>query len=110
MVNPSDCNPLKINGYGVSRSNIASNGIAELNALEKEQVFIYPNPANSSFNLVVEDNLIGKGYHLSDPTGRTIAVGSINSNKQVIYLTGLHSGTYFLYIEHCNYALKLLVD
>jgi len=108
VVNPNDCDPTKINGYGVSRSNIANNGIAALNTLESTWISIYPNPTKGNITLEVGEGLIGKPYNLMDGFGRILFSGTIQTAKQPLEMNGLSKGTYFLNIESTGSVQRLI--
>jgi len=108
VVNPNDCNPNKINGYGVSRSNIASNGIASVNAIASETISVYPNPTNGDFNLEVSEGYFGKSYQLVDGLGREINTGVVTKQKTLIASAKLQSGTYLLRLEGHPMVIKCI--
>jgi hypothetical protein len=108
VVNPNDCDPTKINGYGVSRSNIASNGIASLEDVMSEMISVYPNPTKGNMTLEVGDAFIGKGYKVMDGYGRTLFIGTIQTAKQPLEMNGLSKGTYFLTIESTGSVQRLI--
>jgi hypothetical protein len=108
VVNPSDCNPLKINGYGVSRSNIASNGIATIEDMAREIIAVFPNPTKGGFTLEVGAGSLGKSYKLLDGIGREVSTGIVSEQKTVI-TTKLQVGTYFLRLDENPTIIKLIV-
>jgi hypothetical protein len=110
VVNPNDCNPTKINGYGVSRSNIASNGIASVGEEEESIIAIYPNPTFGDITLNASKGLIGKQYVILDAAGRRLRTGFINELKQTISLNQVDPGTYFIAIEHLGKLLKFITE
>jgi hypothetical protein len=108
VVNPNDCDPTKINGYGVSRSNIASNGIASTEDVMSEMISVYPNPTKGNMTLEVGDAFIGKGYKVMDGYGRTLFIGTIQTAKQPLEMNRLSKGTYFLNIESTGSVQRLI--
>ncbi len=107
VVNPNDCDPIKINGYGVSRSNIASNGIAGLINLPEFRISFYPNPTNEDMVMEVGEGLIGSRYMVVDALGRTMLSEEIKFSKQSIKCTGLGSGTYYVKVGEQSTFHKL---
>jgi hypothetical protein len=107
-VNPDGCDPTKINGYGVSRSNIANNGIAGLFDEGDLSFSIYPNPTNGGFTLESGAGILGKSYQLLDGIGREVSTGIVTGHKTVITTT-LQGGTYYLSVDENPTVLKLIV-
>jgi hypothetical protein len=108
VVNPNDCDPTKINGYGVSRSNIANNGIAALNDEGDISFSIFPNPTNGDLIVSVGEFLLGKVFRLMDGCGRVLMSGTLGDSNQLIHTSELSSGTYYLTIVSSG-AVKRIV-
>ena len=70
-------------------------GIRELNT---ENVFLYPNPAKQTVQIVFEDDDIRQVY-LLNLLGEELAVWEVN-NKAALKLPSVPSGTYFLKIDN----------
>ena len=99
VVNPLDCDPTKSSGYGVSRSNVSNNGLAEVSIIENALIKIYPNPAENFINFEVTGSMLGKQYSICDVSGRKLINGLINSPKGTLLLNELSKGTYYMFIE-----------
>jgi hypothetical protein len=99
VVNPLDCDPTKSSGYGVSRSNVSNNGLAEVSIIENALIKIYPNPAENYINYEVPESMLGKQYSICDVSGRKLINGLINSPKGTLLLNELSKGTYYMFIE-----------
>jgi hypothetical protein len=109
VVNPNDCDPTKINGYGVSRSNIANNGLAELLHLNTQSlVHVYPNPVTDHLTLEVPEELLNHRFTILDAFGRTIFNGTISESKQEIETTKLEAGTYYLSIKNVPEIIRFI--
>lgn len=109
IVNTNDCDPTKVVGYNVSRSNIVTNsGAGNLTISEENLILIYPNPFTNNLTLEVSEQWIGKTYVLMDNLGRTIAQDKFVSKKQAIELENLASGVYFIKIEKSGKLHKVV--
>ncbi|RLD78132.1 MAG: hypothetical protein DRJ10_10845, partial [Bacteroidetes bacterium] len=72
--------------------------------LSENTVSIYPNPSNGKF-YVASDNLnlnTGLDIFIKDIHGKSVYNGKLNTNKEMIDLSRLSSGTYFLEINEGN--------
>ncbi len=109
VVNPNNCDPTKIINYGLSKSNIVDNGVSGISEEVLSTINVYPNPTNDKFTLNVSNNLIGKGYVITDFSGRIISQGKINSLIQTIDVQEISKGSYFLQIDKSTAkAIKII--
>jgi PKD repeat protein len=102
IVNPVNCDPVKIINYGVSRSNIVNNGQSSIYEVFISTMQVYPNPATDQLILGISNDLIGKQYVISDLSGRIILQGKINTLHHIIELTNLSKGSFLLNVENSN--------
>jgi hypothetical protein len=109
VVNPNDCDPTKINGYGVSRSNIANNGLAELSEIYPVRTFtLFPNPTSDNISLHVQEDLIGKEFFVMDAFGRLLNKGTIEVVDQSISLNDIAKGNYYLRVNDSPQVVKFV--
>jgi hypothetical protein len=72
------------------------NGINDINA--GAAVSAYPNPANSTVNIVVAQNEVGSAIQLIDLAGREVYNGTLSSTSTAIDTRNLESGIYAIRI------------
>ena len=109
VVNPNNCDPTKIMNYSLSRSNIVNNGVIGISEEIMSTINVYPNPTNDKFTLNVSNDLLGKGYVITDFSGRIIAQGKINALIQTLDVQELSKGSYFLQIDKSTAkAIKII--
>jgi hypothetical protein len=109
VVNPNNCDPTKIMNYGLSKSNIVDNGVIGISDEVLSTINVYPNPTNDKFTLNVSNDLLGKGYVITDFSGRIISQGKINSLIQTIDVQEISKGAYFLQIDKSTTkAIKII--
>jgi ligand-binding sensor domain-containing protein len=75
--------------------------LAELNARNKQNALIYPNPAKSDGSLFLEADVAIKSVSIYDPFGRTIATGTFHSKHVKINAPSV-PGLYILRAEYDN--------
>ncbi len=109
VVNPNNCDPTKIMNYSLSRSNIVNNGVIGISEEIMSTINVYPNPTNDKFTLNVSNDLLGKGYVITDFSGRIIAQGKINALIQTLDVQEISKGAYFLQIDKSTAkAIKII--
>jgi hypothetical protein len=85
--------------------NVGGVGIAELLA---EGVQCYPNPFTSELKIIVSEELLGREFHLTDPTGHILRSFRLESEEHTVNLSELAAGIYFLKIEEMQVAYRLV--
>jgi len=76
----------------------------------KNNITLYPNPANSVLNVQLGNNVSAEGYAIYDVTGKQLTTGSLNGNLSSINIEGLATGSYLIKINGANgQATKLFV-
>lgn len=75
--------------------HIGTTGIQDPSDSDKSFT-VYPNPATTELNLVVDANLLGSDYQIFDVRGKSINAGRINSLKTIIDVANYPEGLYFL--------------
>ncbi len=101
----------KRGGLGLYKSATVSN--VGLKEKLKFEFSIYPNPANQSFNVVIEDNQFQNvTLSISDLSGRIALIQNINQSKTVINTTNLSNGVYLVQINNNGniYTQKLIIN
>ena len=63
---------------------------------------IYPNPATDYVQLQVNTSLIGLSYSLCDQTGRWVMEGRVNAYSNLVNITSLSKGLYFIRVGDQN--------
>jgi predicted outer membrane repeat protein len=110
VINPNGCDPTKYNDYGVTRSNISNNGASGLHIFGTDEVIIFPNPTSGVATLEVTSGILGKQYFIVDAFGRTLHSSFVESTNQILDLTSLSKGTYFLKIEGNASPRKVIIQ
>jgi hypothetical protein len=108
VVNPNSCDPTKILGYDVSKSNIVNtqNVGTDLNSFNN--IRVYPNPSTGVINIEVDPMLIGQTYELKDNMGRLVVQGFIYNPTEEINIKDLSTGVYLLSISNTSKVLKVI--
>ena len=75
-----------------------SGGNVGISTVETTDYTIYPNPASTELNILVNDGTVND-YALVAIDGSVIAKGSIVNNGSTINLNGVQEGTYFLQLN-----------
>jgi uncharacterized Ntn-hydrolase superfamily protein len=65
-------------------------------AVNKETLKLYPNPAENEIILIVHLSDIGKSYVITDPSGKHVMNGKVTSEKTRIDVHRLIAGVYFI--------------
>lgn len=86
-----------IQGF-INNTNVYWNTSTVLSTSEQivtnQNIIIYPNPAQSIFNVKADIKLIGSIYTMYDNTGKVVLVGKINTENTNIELGNLAAGNY----------------
>ena len=71
---------------------------------------VYPNPVIKTLNILIERELIGMPYFLTNSLGKKIGEGILLNAKSTIDLTHLKNGLYVLSIQsdECPIRVKVL--
>lgn len=62
----------------------------------KELIALYPNPTNGILNIDINNKLIGATYNLYNALGKQVQSGSITENNQLLDVSNLDQGIYFI--------------
>jgi hypothetical protein len=96
------------NGCTETSNPIVISGIS--NVSSENGITVFPNPANSGWQLNVSGEWIGSMVEVFDATGRSIFKSVITNQHSLIEITGLASGVYELRITQPGYsAVKKLI-
>ncbi len=81
----------------------------DINDNETTRVGIYPNPVQNDLTIELQDFNSGQ-FIIRDILGKQILTGSLNSKKQLVDISSLSDGTYFLTVlyEHDTYTKKII--
>ena len=108
VVNPNSCDPNKVVGYNVSKSNIVTNQNNGTVAFTKIELSIHPNPTTGEVTVNVDEHLIGTTYVMKDELGRTVFSGILSSSSEKIDLSSFASGIYFLNVVNSSEVYKIV--
>ena len=75
---------------------------------EKINVNLYPNPAIDFVTLEIDEILIGKSFNMFDQSGRLMLSGTLISTKQLMDVSMLAKGMYYIRMEGIENSLKLI--
>jgi len=82
-----------------SKKSFAGTGINEVKNTNSSFI-VYPNPATSQINIVLNENVKNSTLHIFDINGKTISSQTlINQNTASIDLSNLNKGIYFITID-----------
>ena len=104
------------NSYGCETSDSITVTIANsINGIDANSfVSIYPNPAHDKVFIELSEGYIDLKITLSDITGKTLSINTIqsNSNKYELNIADLASGTYLIQLKNSEILLvkKLIVE
>lgn len=108
IVNTNSCDPAKVLGYDASRSNIVTNQNNEMETNFMDYVLIYPNPTSNDLTVEIDKSLIGHKYSLLDYLGRVVINGEFQSQKEIITLSEMSKGVYFLSFINSSLTYKIV--
>ena len=83
--------------------------VPDINTTKSSKVSFFPNPAVESITIESSDNI--KSIYIVDLKGQVVYTLNEVSNKQVINITDLNSGMYFIkyYVNDTSYTEKLII-
>ena len=84
-----------------------STGI-NVEAIEQESIFVYPNPARDKINIKAAGNLRGSVYKIYDSTGRSVLTGKISADNFVIDIENLSDGNYLFRVGDLKETFNLI--
>jgi hypothetical protein len=90
-----------------SDSNFAANWTGTINEPQSSILNIYPNPANDF--LIIENNLPGASYSISNLYGQNLVRGELNQNVEQVDVGLLPNGIYFLVINRKD-CYKIIIS
>jgi hypothetical protein len=82
--------------YWVVKLSFNNNNTSAMNESAFDEFRIYPNPAKNQLNINVDQLMIGLDYTIYDNLGRILTISTIKSENEVIDLSQLSSGSYFI--------------
>lgn len=89
------------NDIALARYNGGSLSVGEVEF--KNQILIYPNPAENILNIDFNNNLfVGKEFQVYDLNGKTLMKGKIEIDTKSISIENLSKGLYVLKIDNRN--------
>jgi hypothetical protein len=73
-----------------------------LSDLKTNAIKLYPNPAKDFVTIELTNELIGKQYLIFNELGQVMQTGRMTSNKVIIPIDKMVTGSYSLHIERCE--------
>jgi hypothetical protein len=110
VVNPVNCDPIKILNYGVSKSNIVNNGQVGFEDIKMSDIYLYPNPTLDAFTIETSEDLTGKSFIIHDVSGRVLSMGTFTGSQTTIQVASLSTGTYYFRLPETNQTLKFIKE
>lgn len=75
----------------------------------RKGISIYPVPANNELTLIIEDIYLGSNFYICDQIGRKRIIGKLDSRKEIINISKLENGLYFIINgDYNNYYVKFI--
>jgi hypothetical protein len=74
--------------------------------IKQKRVVVFPNPASTVVNVVLDDQSENVRYSISDLSGKTVLSGLINNSHNIININSLLAGIYMLKIG--NETVKVI--
>ena len=96
------------NECGSDTSDCVNVNLSSVEELIGDFLEIYPNPTLENSIIEVSENLIGKEFKLQDFAGRVVMNGQIDSYKTQLILSNIAPGTYYLKVDDCPIAKKIV--
>ena len=90
------CDPSRTLVYSNSNILYTTVGIEDY---ASATISLYPNPATTSINLQVNNELIGQEYVVFDAIGKVIFKNKIQSTNEIIQLENFNIGNYFIKVN-----------
>ena len=73
-----------------------------LSDLKTNAIKLYPNPAKDFVTIELTNEMIGKQYLIFNELGQVVQTGRMTSNKVIIPIDKMVTGSYSLHIERCE--------
>jgi uncharacterized protein (TIGR02145 family) len=95
--------------YGICIRCVTDLNTLSLQDNQVPQFSVYPNPSNDFITINAANSTTGKEYILSDLTGRELLRGHILSENQMISISQIPTGMYFVHITGGNSEVKKII-
>jgi hypothetical protein len=69
---------------------------------------IYPNPTQDLITIEVHESLVHETYYIFDNFGRVLLFGKLDSEKQLVSLESLSTGTYIIKLSSGQVISKVM--
>lgn len=89
-------------GYGIPNFNLALNTALNVDAFEKTDFSVYPNPTNSDIYFSLSKDINEAFLTVYSLLGQKVVERQITNQSSIVSLQSLHSGIYFYTLEANN--------
>jgi hypothetical protein len=97
------------NTLGIFRRE-SPTGFANINSLMKKRLVIFPNPASETIAISSEENMVAAEYEILDVREKPLIKGVLaNTNLQLIDISNLIPGVYFVKIKSDNHSIYRII-
>jgi len=86
----------------------STTGINHLNKIS--QISIYPNPALNTITIKNEISIIGTDFQILDNLARVVLAGKLDKENNIINISNLSKGVYFVNLNHGIKLQKFIKD
>lgn len=93
-------------------ANLFVTELTEMNNLKIHRTYftIYPNPTCNNITIEISENLIGNHVHIYNAIGQVVLAQNINQTKEVIDISVLSKGIYFIKLNGDSAVQKLIIE
>ena len=92
---------------GIKDSVIITNNLNLIN-IDNSNIELYPNPVNTSFNLISQ-NMIGSEYRIYSSQGKLCYNSIIQSNTEIVDVSDYNNGIYFIVFNNIGKSYKIII-
>jgi len=107
-----DLPKILVDENGVNYVTYEGSGTVGTRITKDMNIKVYPNPSGGMFHVMLPQQLTAANYKVYNSVGALVKSGLLNSNNQVIDMTGSNRGIYILNLDRGgqNIARKLVIE